>query len=503
MGVGGVGTFPPPPGTRAPVCSLRSGAFWGRKRFFFFGYPRGGPTGRRYFGRNMRVRDKWETKATIRDRVVGLERVRAGDLAPHPKNWRTHPERQSAALQGVLADVGIADACIARRLADGRLQLIDGHLRSSLDPDQVLPVLVLDVDEQEAELLLATLDPIAALAGADRRQLGELLSATVQVNPDVQALLERLAADHRLEIDQHEAAADRVGDPPKKAITRLGDVWQLGPHRLVCGDATGAEVTTAAVAGRAVALVFTDPPYGVDYAGRPGTPRDKIAGDGSDSKALRTLLVDSLRSAAEVSRAGAPIYVCSADQQVVVFRESLESAGWRYAQTLVWVKNHFVLGRADYHQQHEPILYGWKPAGGGAVWEARLVRRPPAIDDLMRSCRLHVSLAAQQQAKSPEWSGDLQRRRDNGDDRRPRRRDRPARPRDFDRLAIRSSCGQSRAPDHEAGRLDSPSAAQQQPAGRAGARPVCRLRLDTDGVRAGWAQLRCGGDRAKILRRHY
>src|SRR5438477_8835640 len=107
----------------------------------------------------------------IRDRIVNLERVRAADLKPNPKNWRRHPGPQRAALRALLADIGYADALLARRTADGSLELVDGHLRRSLTPEALVPVLVLDLDEAEADLLLATLGPLASLAEPDPRSL--------------------------------------------------------------------------------------------------------------------------------------------------------------------------------------------------------------------------------------------------------------------------------------------------------------------------------------------
>src|SRR5712692_9387382 len=89
----------------------------------------------------------------VRDRVVELVRMRAGDLTPNPRNWRTHPPRQRAALRGVLRQIGYADALMVRREGD-RLVLVDGHLRASLDPEQIVPVLVLDLEEAEADVLL-------------------------------------------------------------------------------------------------------------------------------------------------------------------------------------------------------------------------------------------------------------------------------------------------------------------------------------------------------------
>lgn len=111
----------------------------------------------------------------VRDRVKELRRVRAGDLVPNPKNWRTHPAAQGDALRGILAEVGYADALIARELDDGRLMLVDGHLRAETTPDLVVPVLVLDINEAEADKVLLSLDPLAALAETNAAALDALL----------------------------------------------------------------------------------------------------------------------------------------------------------------------------------------------------------------------------------------------------------------------------------------------------------------------------------------
>src|SRR5215831_69102 len=97
----------------------------------------------------------------IRDRIKELRRVRAGDLKPHPKNWRVHPDAQKNALRGLLAEIGYADTLLTRELPDGSLQLIDGHLRAETTPDSQVPVLVTDLTEEEAEKVLLTLDPLA------------------------------------------------------------------------------------------------------------------------------------------------------------------------------------------------------------------------------------------------------------------------------------------------------------------------------------------------------
>ena len=131
--------------------------------------------------------------STVRDRIVGLERVRARDLTANEKNWRLHPPEQRAALRGVLQEIGFADALLARRDDDGNLVLIDGHLRrEESKPDDELPVLVLDVTEEEADKILLTLDPLASMAEPDTAAITALLETVTTGSPGVKALLASL-----------------------------------------------------------------------------------------------------------------------------------------------------------------------------------------------------------------------------------------------------------------------------------------------------------------------
>jgi ParB-like chromosome segregation protein Spo0J len=126
----------------------------------------------------------------IRDRIKELRRVKASELHPNPKNWRTHPKQQLDAIRGILAEVGFAGAELARELPDGSLQLIDGHARAEIAGDAEIPVLILDVTESEADKILATYDPIGAMAEADAGKLEELLR---EVQTGSEALAEMLA----------------------------------------------------------------------------------------------------------------------------------------------------------------------------------------------------------------------------------------------------------------------------------------------------------------------
>jgi hypothetical protein len=130
----------------------------------------------------------------IKDRVVDLRRVRGCDLIPNPQNWRTHPKEQQDALRGLLADVGFAGAVLARETPEG-LQIIDGHLRAETLGNKKIPVLVLDVTEDEARKMLATFDPLGAMAGRDEEMLKGLLAEVATDNAALQALLDSLAED--------------------------------------------------------------------------------------------------------------------------------------------------------------------------------------------------------------------------------------------------------------------------------------------------------------------
>ena len=215
----------------------------------------------------------------IRDRIKELRRVPASELLPNPKNWRTHPVAQQDALRGVLAEVGYADALIARETPEG-LMLIDGHLRAETTPDATVPVLVLDIDEAESDLMLATLDPLAAMAGQDEERLSELLSTVTSDNDTVNVLLQTLANGYEpltlLEPDppdegfDADGAMDDVEAEDYVPFSERGQVWALGDHRIVCAD--GPAAAAAFLEGVTVDLVLTDPPYGINIVkGRLGS----------------------------------------------------------------------------------------------------------------------------------------------------------------------------------------------------------------------------------------
>ncbi|PHR87366.1 MAG: hypothetical protein COA78_37185 [Blastopirellula sp.] len=135
----------------------------------------------------------------IRDRIKELRRVPANQLQPHPLNWREHPLKQQQVLQGILEEVGYANALVARELEDGSLQLIDGHLRAETTPDEHVPVLVLDVSESEAAKLLASLDPTAAMAEKNDSVFNELRTRFEVKSPALTSMLDDLSGTKETE----------------------------------------------------------------------------------------------------------------------------------------------------------------------------------------------------------------------------------------------------------------------------------------------------------------
>lgn len=163
----------------------------------------------------------------IRNRVRELRRVKAAELVPNPRNWRTHPQAQQDALRGILAEVGYADALLARELPDGTLMLVDGHLRAETTPEQEVPVLVLDIDEAEADKLLLSLDPLAALAETNASSLDALLREVNTGSEGLQQMYSDLAADARLYADSDQKAGqdDAASTGTHYVCPRCGHSW--------------------------------------------------------------------------------------------------------------------------------------------------------------------------------------------------------------------------------------------------------------------------------------
>jgi DNA modification methylase len=318
-------------------------------------------------------------KLQIRNRIKELRQVKARDLVPHPNNWRRHPRSQMAALLGLLEKIGYADALLARELPNGKLELVDGHLRAQTTPDELVPVLVLDLNEEEAKLVLLTLDPLAAMAESEVEQIKTLLETVRTENGAVQELLERVAGPalwaslYSTQTNDPEVALERADELQAKWGTKAGQLWTADLHRMICGDSRDRALVKRLFSNDAsqIRMLWTDPPYGVSYGAktawskqhRAGSQRRAIENDSLEPLELKELFAEVLIVAREHALPGAVVYTSVPSVFLKFFIQGLEEGGFRYRHCLIWVKQTFVLGRSDYHYRHEPILYGWLDNG--------------------------------------------------------------------------------------------------------------------------------------------
>jgi DNA modification methylase/ParB-like chromosome segregation protein Spo0J len=321
-----------------------------------------------------------EMAMEIRDRVVELRRVRARDLLPNPRNWRKHPKIQADALRGLLNEIGIADALLARELADGTLQLIDGHLRKEILPDEEVPVLVLDLDEAEADKLLLSLDPLAGMAAADGERLQALLDSVRTEDPAIQALLDHIRAQERFALENlsdlvdPEPQLDKADELRRKWGTAVGQLWQVGQHRLACGDCRDPDLIGHLWDdGQKLRLIWCDPPYGIAYSAknaqlnrsdRGNRIQKPILNDALGPEEVSGLFRDALKQALAFATRGAACYATVPSGTLLpYFIAAFNQSGFSYRHLLVWLKSHFVIGMCDYQQRHEVVLYGWRENG--------------------------------------------------------------------------------------------------------------------------------------------
>jgi hypothetical protein len=176
----------------------------------------------------------------IRDRIKELRRVPASELKPNPLNWRTHPVAQMDAIRSILTEVGFAGAELARELPDGSLQLIDGHARAEVAGDAIVPVLVLDVTEEESNKLLATFDPIGAMAGANTLKLDNLINTTEFDSAAIRRMIDDLLSG--LPVENTENMVNNALEPRQGDVDR--EKMELQPEEhydfiLILADSVG------------------------------------------------------------------------------------------------------------------------------------------------------------------------------------------------------------------------------------------------------------------------
>jgi hypothetical protein len=290
-------------------------------------------------------------------------------LLPYAKNPRQNDHVVEKVAQAI-KEFGFRVPVVAKSTNE----VIDGHLRLKaarlLGMTQVPVVLADDMTDEQVKAFRISVNRMAELADWDMDMLRlEVLDLSAS---DYDLSLTGLDADTLAGLLQAIDPTEGLTDPdeipplPQNPVTRPGDLWLLGRHRLLCGDSTSLDAVLHLVDGQPVDMVFSDPPYNVAYEGR---TKEKltIKNDNMTAANFAAFLLDAFAAMAAVSKPGAAFYICHADSEVISFRQALESAGFLIKQTLIWAKSHFILGRQDHQWQHEPILYGWR-AGGPHKW---------------------------------------------------------------------------------------------------------------------------------------
>jgi len=341
--------------------------------------------------------------AAWRNRIVGSGEEVPDQLLANPGNWRIHPKAQQRALAGALSEVGwVAQVLVNRRTG----HLVDGHLRVELaisKGEPTVPVLYVDLSEDEERIILATLDPLAAMATADAAKLEELLRDLTPSDDALRAMLDELAERNGL-LRQGLTDPDEVPPAPDDAdvYVQPGELWALGDHRLLCGDATDPEAVRRLLDGATPTLLATDPPYGVQLdqtwrdgvyngpgrlgpgskayrAERPYMLRDGTDGQPDDADATRATRGAHGRTAghrnatisgdvrADWSEAFALVpslevgYVWYASAHTLEVLQGLLAIGFEFAQQVIWDKVLFTMSRQWYHWGHEPCVVVRKP----------------------------------------------------------------------------------------------------------------------------------------------
>ncbi|MDD3030624.1 MAG: site-specific DNA-methyltransferase [Alphaproteobacteria bacterium] len=286
-------------------------------------------------------------------------------LVPYDRNPRTHSDAQVDQIAASIAEFGFLNPI----LVDTDAGIIAGHGRLqaarklSLD---VVPVVVLDhLTEAQRRAYVIADNKLALNAGWDEALLREEFMALKDADFDLPLMGfsdEELADILDVEtLGAGNTDDDAVPEAPEEPITKPGDLYILGDHRLLCGDSTVLEHVERVLDGALADMVFTDPPYNVDYG---NTAKDKMRGSGRTimndnlGDGFAQFLYDACVNMLAVCKGA--LYVCMSSSELHTLQKAFTEAGGKWSTFVIWAKNTFTLGRADYQRQYEPILYGWK-----------------------------------------------------------------------------------------------------------------------------------------------
>ncbi|MCL2107038.1 MAG: site-specific DNA-methyltransferase [Oscillospiraceae bacterium] len=291
-----------------------------------------------------------------------FEKVAVDRLIPYARNARTHSKEQITQLRASLREFGFVNPIIC----DKDYNIIAGHgriLAAKAEGMAEVPcVFVEHLTEAQKRAYILADNRLALSAGWDEELLALEFGELQDLGFDLQ-----LTGFDAAEIEKMFGKQDAVEDDDfvfaaeleRPAVTRPGDLWLLGRHRLICGDSTLPETYSVLMDGKKANLVVTDLPYNVNYEGTAG----KIQNDNLPREQFYKLILDAFIQM-EIAMAGdASIYVFHADTEGLNFRRAYDEAGFKLSGTCIWAKNALVLGRSPYQWQHEPVLFGWKKKG--------------------------------------------------------------------------------------------------------------------------------------------
>ena len=299
-----------------------------------------------------------------------FEKVGIDKLIPYARNARTHSKEQIKQLRASLREFGFVNPCII----DKEYNIIAGHGRVMAAKEEGIsdiPCVFAEhlTDAQKRAYILAD-NRLALNAGWDDEMLSVELS-DLQASAFDLSLLGFSDAEMNKLMGGMENAKDDDFDVDaelqKPTLSKPGDLWLLGNHRLVCSDSTKPETYALLMEGKAANLVITDPPYNCNYEGTAGKIKnDHMAGD-----AFYQFLLDAFTQMEKVMAQDSSIYVFHADTEGLNFRKAFTEAGFYLSGTCIWKKQSLVLGRSPYQWQHEPVLFGWKKTGKHAWFSDR------------------------------------------------------------------------------------------------------------------------------------
>lgn len=250
--------------------------------------------------------------------------------------------------------------------------VVGGHQRLKVMKDlgyEEVDCVVVDLDEKKEKALNVALNKISgewdnALLANLLKDLDDSGYDLTFTGFDLAEAQELFGSGSMENVKEDEFDADSAAAEITEPKTQNGDLWLLGNHRLLCGDSTNASDISKLMDGGVADVMVTDPPYNVDYGGTISGNNRNIANDNLADDEFRAFLLAFYKQAFAVLKKGAPAYIFHSTKETVNFAQTMTEAGFKVAQTLVWLKNHFTLGRQDYQWIHEPILYGWKEGTG-------------------------------------------------------------------------------------------------------------------------------------------